>query len=349
MIEKTLAAASGVLGRALTVVGQPFPGSDRTLVVRATDGTRTVVVKRYLDQDAESRHREPAGLLAMAGSGTPRVLAEDEDVPLVVMTDLGSGPHLASRLLGRDRAAGEEGLLDWADALGALHRVGRERTADFEAEVARRDPTVVVDFLPEHLDESAGEWPQLAARFHVEPGPFEVLREIPHRWRAEVRSVSPNDTCPDNCIETPAGTALLDLEHATVRHVAMDAAYLVAPWPTCWCAWGIPAGLAERALQRWAQAAHLDLTDDLRHDIDLAATAWHWMTVGWFAPGLFAEPAAPRPGKPTPERQDRLVRSLRAASRSETVPELAPTAAALADAVERGWPVGPVLDAPAFR
>lgn len=349
MIDETLAAASAALGSRLSAVGEPFPGSNRTLVVRATDGERTVVVKRYLDPDAESRHREPAGLVVMAGSGSPRVLAEDPGVPLVVMEDLGSGQHLAARLLGPDRAAGERGLLDWAEALGAFHRLGGERAPAFEAEVARRDASIVVDFLPGHLDESACEWPQLADRLGVQPGPFDVLRDIPQRWRREVRSISPNDTCPDNCIETPTGTALLDLEHATVRHVALDAAYLVAPWPTCWCTWGIPADLAERALTTWADAAGLALDDDLRHDIDLAAAAWHWMTVGWFAPGLFEEPAPARPGKPTPLRQDRLVRSLRAASRSRALPELAPTAAALADAVEARWPVGPVLDAPAFR
>ncbi len=52
-LAETIDAAAAALGRGvLTPVGDPFPGSDRTLVVRVRvgPGGDTVVVKRYFPE-----------------------------------------------------------------------------------------------------------------------------------------------------------------------------------------------------------------------------------------------------------------------------------------------------------
>jgi hypothetical protein len=49
LLDSAMAAASALIGASLTVVGEPFAGGDRSVVVRAkrSDTHETVVVKGY--------------------------------------------------------------------------------------------------------------------------------------------------------------------------------------------------------------------------------------------------------------------------------------------------------------
>jgi hypothetical protein len=59
------------------------------------------------------------------------------------------------------------------------------------------------------------------------------------------------DPCPDNTLLAPGGPRLIDFERAGAASVALDAGYLLAPFPSCWCFGRLPADvLAE------ARAAH---------------------------------------------------------------------------------------------
>ena len=109
-------------------MGEPFPGSRRTLVVRAADASdRSFVVKRYLsDEGRQAYAREASALEALAGvAQTPTLVAESDDPRLVVMGDLGDGTHLADALLGDDAGLAATTLSGWAAAVAGLHLAGR--------------------------------------------------------------------------------------------------------------------------------------------------------------------------------------------------------------------------------
>ncbi|MFM6850873.1 MAG: hypothetical protein ACKOVB_17410, partial [Terrabacter sp.] len=64
LMADTIEVASRLLETRLRTVGDPFPGSRRTLVVRVTDDDgNAYVVKRYVGQEgAETYAREAAAL-----------------------------------------------------------------------------------------------------------------------------------------------------------------------------------------------------------------------------------------------------------------------------------------------
>jgi hypothetical protein len=109
----------------------------------------------------------------------------------------------------------------------------------------------------------------------------EALRALAESIDGPV-ALSPADTCPDNNVETPDGLVLVDFESATMRPVAWDLAYLVVPWPSCWCAWRLPEGVAADALGAWCAASNLPISTV---DIARAVVAWALVTTGWFLGG----------------------------------------------------------------
>ena len=120
LLVETLRAASGLVGERLEVIGDAFPGSRRTLVVRVRSAGRSLVVKRYLGEDGrEAYAREASALAALAGfAGTPTRRREQRPAA-VVMADLGRGRHLADALLGADADRATE-TLSVGDALRGL-------------------------------------------------------------------------------------------------------------------------------------------------------------------------------------------------------------------------------------
>src|SRR5689334_16782151 len=129
VLAETLAVAAGLVGGPLRAVGEPFPGSRRTLVVRTVDPSgRSFVVKRYLsDEGREAYAREASALEALTGvAQTPTLVAESSDPRLVVMGDLGDGTHLADALLGDDADRASTTLSGWATAVAGLHRAGHQ-------------------------------------------------------------------------------------------------------------------------------------------------------------------------------------------------------------------------------
>ncbi|MGO4600207.1 hypothetical protein [Terrabacter sp. 2RAF25] len=359
LVPDTVAVASGLLGTTLRAVGPPFPGSRRTLVVRATgEAGEAYVVKRYTGEEgAETYAREAAALAALEGGArTPRLVAESADPRLVVMDDLGEGTHLADALLADDAERAAGGLAGWADAVAGLHVAGRSVRDAFVAGVrARSKEPLLLDYLPGQLADAVTEWERLAAALglDVPAGTFAVLDSVPGRFRVDAVSLSAADMCPDNNFVTDAGLALLDFEWALWRPIAWDAAYLRVPWPTCWCAWSLDAAAAQAALERWRESVARTWPevagDDFDHDLDLATEAWAWLAGSWcLGPLVDGEPAPSNPVKPMPRMPDRTLRFLRTAAAGRAVPELAEVAGRLADAVTTRYAAQPVPLAPAF-
>lgn len=372
LLDETLEVASGLLGARLSVVGSAFPGSRRTLVVRAADGRgRSVVVKRYLgDEGIEAYAREASALDALSGFGqTPSLVAESSAPRLVVMDDLGEGGHLAEVLLGPDHGRATATLSGWADAVAGLHRAGSGLREAFERGVQDRSPEPVeVDYLPAQLATAATEWARLATALDVvlPGGTFDVLTAVPSRFRVEASSLSAADMCPDNNLvhvgtdrvkgSAPDGPrlSLLDFEFAVWRPIAWDAAYLHVPWPTCWCAWSLESAAADAALGRWRDAVSqtwpVARGTDFDRDLELATEAWAWLAGSWCLAGLVDDGPSTRanPVKPMPRMPDRVLRFLGTAATGHALPELADAAGQLARAVETRYAAADVPLAPAF-
>jgi hypothetical protein len=359
LLAETLAVAAGLVGGPLRAVGEPFPGSRRTLVVRAADASgRSFVLKRYLSEEGrEAYAREASALEALAGvAQTPTLVAECAEPRLVVMDDLGEGTHLADALLGGDADLAAATLSGWATAVAGLHRAGHDVRDAFEAGVlARSTGPVDLDHLPGQLTDTVATWGRLAAALDVAvpDGTFDVLATVPDRFRVDALSLSAADMCPDNNLVRDGGLVLLDFEFALWRPIAWDAAYLRVPWPTCWCAWSLDAGAAEVALARWRDEVAVSWPDvlgvDFDHDLELATEAWAWLAGSWCLAGLVdGAPQRVNPVKPMPRMPDRVLRFLRTAAAGRALPELADVALALSRAVETTYAAADVPLAPAF-
>ncbi|NHN55621.1 phosphotransferase [Calidifontibacter sp. DB0510] len=344
----TIEQASTALGEPLTVIGAPLPTSDRNQVIRAQARGRTVIVKRNLTQDPFASGRESSALLALNSIDpgcAPRVLAEGDG--LLVLEDLGDGGNVADALTGEDAAAAEAAVRAWAAGLGRFHVAGRAAASLFEDEMMRRTGTSSA-YMDAQLEEAAAAWVGLAADLgvHTERSTFDDLASLTTRFRTDLSTLSAGDMCPDNNLLVDGRVVMIDLEFATIRHLAWDVAYLQVPWPSCWCAWTLPDGLTRAALAAWqASAASLlgDIAaDDLRHDLRLAADGWRWLSSYWLLEQLAGPPRPARPERPSPRHQDRIVHSLRAAATSPLLPSLREVAADLAAAVEQRFNAQPL-------
>ena len=354
MTDDVVALASAALGATLTDP-RPLGGSDRSTVLRCQSPAGSVVVKQYPGGGAAglAYAREVAGLRAL--DRTPDLLATDDEHRILVMTDLGTGPTLADLLLGDDPAAAWDGALGWvealADALGRSHPTAADTdglpahdTADAARTGARR---LLDDVLQRPADPTLED--ELAAISTLDHR--DAVRD-PDLPAADV--VSPTDTCPDNAVRTPDGWRFLDLEGATVHHVAYDAAYAAMPFSTCWCVFDLPAGFTDRLLDRFAAALEPHLPAVVREPgwsraVDLACAAWILAMTGWLIDGADEDrPRVGPPGVPSPSYRQLLTTrwrwgAERLRSSLPAVAGLLRDAATWADAVwgASAAPVGP--------
>ncbi len=322
-LDDAVAAAESVLSKrfgAPVRLADPedLGGAGRSVVARVRVAhtpfslPRTLVVKRYpsrvADRDPFAHEVVSHKLLTALPSEerlTPELVAQDNAKRLVVLEDLGKAPRLAEKLLGSDARAAERGLLSWAHAMGRLHATTAGRDADFDALMRRQgsqccaDP-IVVDVhtalagLPELLFDSLGVDTPESVRTFAEQA---VRGFVTSRRRA----FSPSTSCPDNHLVTSKGVRFLDFEGGCVRDIVFDAACLRVPFPSCWCAYGLPAGMSEAMVAAWrAEVSSVwpDLDDDAVFLPRLleAQLLWIWLGTWRGLPGLdSALPSGHRP------------------------------------------------------
>lgn len=339
-----LAAAGAALGTELTA-GETLGGSDRSLVLRATAGDRPVVLKAPTDS-GPGPVRELAALRVLRGvPGVVRLLAESDDPPVLVLEDLGPGPSLADTLLGPDPAAAQAALDAWAHNLGSVQAASAGLGDAFAAGLAELSPLgpPPADGMPDALAEAAGALARLLPGLGVHPAD-DALDELRGLRLAGPGVLTPGDTCPDNNVAVPGGYALIDFEGAEFRHPAWEAAYLRVPWPTCWCAWTLPAAVAEQALGRW-RAAFGPVPAGFDADLDRATLAWAFISAGFFLPRVLAG-ADTREDDRIPLRRAMLQHRLSTAPGSGPLADLAAETTA---ALRREYGDHPLRPAPAFR
>jgi hypothetical protein len=355
-----LAAAGRAIGGRLTVA-RPLRGSQRTRVVRAEvdGGPATVIVKSYEPGFVDRWATESAALTVLAGRGlpVPDLIAVVDDPPLVVLEDVGDGPSLADALLGDRPAAATARVNAWVDALATVH-VATAGDASRFATALRSDPSTV-DSMPGLLADATDRLGEQLPRLGIAPGERAMaeLRSATAGLGPGAEALTPADACPDNNVSTPSGLVLLDFEQATVRHVAWDAAYLVVPWPSCWCCWDMPGPVAEAALARWraalAPSFPVVASASFDRDLDVAVAAWAFLSTAWFLAGAIEEEAEPPGGQqrgPAPTRRAVIRHRLRlAARRRAAVPGLADLAREVLAATAERWGDPPLDYAPAYR
>jgi hypothetical protein len=181
------------------------------------------------------------------------------------------------------------------------------------------------------------------------------LRSATAALGPDADALTPADACPDNNVATPAGLVLLDFEQATMRHVAWDAAYLLVPWPSCWCSWRIPADVAGVALARWRAAVAPTVpvvgSAAFDRDLDVAVAAWAFLSSAWFLAGAVdEEDGAPGDALRGPTRRAVIRYRMRLAARRRTVlPALADLAEEILAATAQRWGDLRLRTAPAYR
>ncbi|MCE7010551.1 aminoglycoside phosphotransferase family protein [Kibdelosporangium philippinense] len=310
-ITEAVSAAEAVLRRrygAKIQLAEPedLGGSKLSTVVRVRVAAtpfslpRTLVVKRYSPpMPSEAFVREAVSYqlftaLTAEERMCPELYAHDGAAGVIVIEDLGRAPTLADKLLGDDARAAERALLSWARSLGRLHATTAGREADFDALMRRLssakvkgDPLAVngpaaIERLPQLLDDVLG--------VHTPAHVFERAERT--RWllaTSRHRGFSPSDLCPDNNLITSRGVRFLDFEGGCVRNIMLDAAYLRVPFPSCWCAFALPAGMTDAMFAAWRAEVRVmwpDLADDsvvLPRMLD-AQLFWVWASTFWFLP-----------------------------------------------------------------
>lgn len=358
MDDDALTTAAALLGSGSLEPVTVLPGSNRNRVWRARlqDG-RTVVVKHYRDPATGTWLRESAALRLADGAGAPQLLGVSDPVTgpaVAVLEDLGTTGSLADLLLARDgdapRRAGE-GLEAWAEAVGALQRRTHGRTDAFAEAIG---PDLRADTTAEEVDEAPTGLAALADAHDLpwrDELPAAFAEALAPLSRAGGAVLSPGDTCPDNNVLADGRAWLLDFEHAQARHRAWDAAYLRVPWPTCWCAWQVPAAHAQRALARLLDASFDGpVPASFVDDLDAATLLWCLVSARWFLAGALEEPAdrnadeARRPGRWT-----LVLTRLELAARTPGPEPLRRWAAETATVLVRRWGEHALRPAPAYR
>jgi len=210
-----------------------------------------------------------------------------------VLEDVGSGDDLAQLLLGADSAAAAAALRRWAAALGTLHArtaaCGGQLQDALDRSAARLNvPSPPAAGTPAMLARAAEALAADLPLLGISPSD-EALAELrgldgllggpPQAW-----ALTPADACPDNNRLTTDGLVLLDLEGAQLRHVAWDAAYLLVPWPSCWCSWRPSQEAAHAALESWRAAIALPYARDpgFEYDLRTVSLGWAMTSAGWF-------------------------------------------------------------------
>ena len=334
---------------------------DRRHVVRLqVSPDRSVVLKR-LGQPAGERRARGFGvelaaleyLNAMPVPVAPRLVAADPQAGLLLMEDLGPGATLAGALLAGDRERAQAGLVSYAEALGAMHAWSMRRPGELADLRARYAPEAPLS--PAWLG-------ALARGREAFVGAVAALGLAVGGVGAEIDELSfllngtgylglvHGDACPDNVRLRADGGRIFDFETSGWGPVVLDAAYLLAPFPSCWCFARLPAEVAAPALDAYRavlKAGGLEPGPDWDAAMTAALATWIIARGPMISEVLEADP----PWGTTTLRP-RLLTWLRAftvaAGQAGVLPLLRALAGTLLEQLSLRWPRTAVPDYPAL-
>jgi Ser/Thr protein kinase RdoA (MazF antagonist) len=340
-------AAEALLARVwgTTSVRAAEPIWDRPHVVRlrlAAD--RSVVLKKRADEDTFGA--ELAALEALNGMPepvAPRLLGADAEAGIVLMEDLGPGPSLADSLLTGDRSRVRADLVSYAEALGSMHAWSMTRP---------RDPRLGTPPWPGAV--ARGKDAFLGAAVSLGLAAAGAGTEIDQLalllTDTGYHGLVHGDACPDNVRFAGGRCRIFDFEHSGWGAVVLDASYLLAPFPSCWCFGRLPASVAAPAMSAYRgrlQAAGIDLGPSWDAAMTAALGAW---IVAWG--DRIAKVLEEDDEWGTTTMRPRLLAWLRsftsAAGRSGVLPGLRVLAGELHERLSARWPEAVIADYPAL-
>jgi aminoglycoside phosphotransferase (APT) family kinase protein len=231
----------------------------RSHVVRLRlDTGRTVVLKRRRGRP-RGRGAQVFGvelatleyLNAMPVPVAPRLLGADTDAGLLLLEDLGEGTSLADSLLAGGRSRVQADLIAYAQALGSLHSWSMGRAgelADLRVRHAPGEPAVTR--WPDAIRRGTEPFLSVAATLGLAAGGVadEIGQLRVMLSEANYLGLVHGDACPDNVHIAGGAGRIFDFETSGWGPVAFDAAYLLAPFPSCWCFASLPADIAGPAV-----------------------------------------------------------------------------------------------------
>ena len=323
---------------------------DRNHVLRVRAGQdRSVVMKR---RDPEGRPQafgvELAALEYLNGMPTPvapRLVGADPEAGILLMEDLGPGPSLADALLGEDRERARAGLVAYAEALGAMHAWSMRRPEELSGLHARYAPQAPpgpwwLAALARGRDPFIRATGTLGLAAYGADADAEI-GELPYLLNGPgYLGLVHGDACPDNVRLRDDRVRIFDFETSGWGPVVLDAAYLLAPFPSCWCFALLPAeaaGPAMAAYRASLQAAGIEL--DAGWDAALAAAAATWIVArGSMLSQAIEEDREWGTTTLRPRLLTWLDTFLEAAGRAAVLPALRALATALREELGRRWP-----------
>jgi Ser/Thr protein kinase RdoA (MazF antagonist) len=258
---------------------------DREHVLRLelADGRSVVLKRRDQEEDAGDRgfETELAALEQLSGMPVPVapcLLGADADAGILIMEDLGQGVSLADLLLTGGRERAEAGLIAYARALGSMHAWTMRPAAGPPGAQAHQ----AIERGPWWLTAIAnGKEPFLAAAARLGLPSEGVASEIDQitpmlREKGNLGLVH-GDPCPDNVLLFGDACRIFDFEMSGWGSVVLDAGYLLAPFPSCWCFADLPAEVAAPAVDAYHEtldAAGIGLGTDWDAGVAAALAGW---------------------------------------------------------------------------
>jgi Ser/Thr protein kinase RdoA (MazF antagonist) len=276
------ALLTGALG-SRTEVCSAEPIWDRKHVLRLrVRPDRSVILKRRRERE-DGFGAELAALEylnAMPAPVAPRLVAADAQAGLLLMQDLGPGASLADALLAGDREQARTGLVSYAQALGAMHAWSMGRPAALASLRARYAPQAPpspawLGAVGDGRDAFVGAMAALGLAIDGADGEIEELSLLLNG--TGYLGLVHGDACPDNVRFLADGCRIFDFEMSGWGPIAMDAAYLLAPFPSCWCFASLPADVVTPAMDAYravVQTAGIDLGPDWEVAMTAAMAAW---------------------------------------------------------------------------
>jgi Ser/Thr protein kinase RdoA (MazF antagonist) len=331
---------------------------DRSHVLRVQAGPDRSVVMKRRDPEAPSQGLgvELAALEYlndMPVPMAPRLVAADAEAGILLMEDLGPGPSLADALLGGDRERAQAGLVAYAEALGAMHAwsMGRpEGLASLRTRYAPEAPPGP-SWLEALARGRASFIGAIGSLGLATDGTGAEIDEIPYLLNgAGYLGLVHGDACPDNVRFLGDGARIFDFETSGWGPVVLDAAYLLAPFPSCWCFARLPAEVAAPGLAAYRtrlRAAGIELGSEW--DAAMAAAVATWIVArGPMISRVLEQDREWGTTTMRPRVLTWLDSFIEASGRAGVLPLLRALAEALREELGRRWPQTAVPDYPAL-
>ncbi len=221
-------------GEQVRIIGATHLGDGWAPVRRLTlDNGATVVIKTRREQtgpwgdaaaalDNERRGLELVNDLVI--DVAPRLLAADDELGMILMTDVGTGPSVQDVLLGESAADATAALVALARTTGVLHAatVGVEQPWQPRATFLDRTS----EFWPEVRDAAADLGFPAPAGVSADLAALQLALADPR-----FRVFGQGDLGPNNAVLADGRARLVDFEGSGFRHFALEAASLRLAFP----------------------------------------------------------------------------------------------------------------------